>query len=67
MGSALSCTVEQRLHGRPANLLNLHCFISRMRTENHGVGGSIPPLGTTTALGPLISLETYRERPNPLD
>ena len=39
---------EQRCsacNGRPANLLILHCFKISVRTENHGVGSSILPLG----------------------
>jgi hypothetical protein len=33
-------------NGRPANLLKLRGLIPRFRTENHGVAGSIPALGT---------------------
>jgi hypothetical protein len=32
-------------------------------TENHGVGGSIPPLGTTNLLRPLIFAALFRKYP----
>ena len=38
-------------NGRPAKLLKLQSYISAYRTENHGVGGSIPPLGTKISKG----------------
>ena len=69
-----SARLSRACNGRPANLLKLQCFISHVRTENHGVGGSIPPLGTSGCLirrkaelvaavrGGRWSLEGARER-----
>ena len=43
------CRAQQSraCNGHPANLLKLRNFISKFWTENHGVAGSIPALGTT--------------------
>ena len=43
-------------NGRPNNSLILHQCKSWLRPENHGVGGSIPPLGTTGSIFHDISL-----------
>ena len=47
-GSVLRCPARfsSACNGRPANLLKLQRFIPLSQTENHGVGRSIPPLGT---------------------
>jgi hypothetical protein len=47
-GWVLHCPARssRACNGRPANLLTLQGFIHAFLTENHGVGGSIPPLGT---------------------
>ena len=37
-------------NGRPTNLLILLLSNFQVCPENHGVGGSIPPLGTTTSI-----------------
>jgi hypothetical protein len=48
--SMLHCAEEwvTCCNGRPHNVLILLQSAFQVRTENHGVGGSIPPLGTTS-------------------
>jgi hypothetical protein len=52
-GSVLHCDAQwgRACNGRPTYLLRLHSFFIRFLTENHGVGSSILPLGTTPLLG----------------
>jgi hypothetical protein len=44
----ISPWMRKACNGRPAKLLKIQRFVFHVRTENHGVGGSIPPLGTNT-------------------